>query len=35
MIAATAALTGSAILASIAVFTYFGGYWYQLWKDRK
>jgi len=29
------ALVGSAILAAAAVFTFFGGYWYQLWKEDK
>lgn len=28
------ALAGALILTGVAVFTFFGGYWYQLWKQR-
>jgi hypothetical protein len=31
-VTAILALAGALILAGVATFTYFGGYWWQLWK---
>lgn len=35
LLGSAAALIGVGLLTGVAVFTYFGGYWWQLWEQRR